>query len=524
MKYKYNNHSWRNTISQSLGIQEGNMLLVLHRYAQSSPEKYYNTEAFNDYYVFLKENLHTQRNNLLHFIKDRAEGFNISYKTLEAINRKNIHECIVKDKDAVFIDEHINYNYLQLLEGSLLIHIQLATYIMLNIQGKKTDNLDLFTCIEKLSKTVFPYLNKVYDNNIRNGIGHGKIIYKETKAHYIDKKENQTSIYYYQFIRKFDLLVDIINGFSLAYIKFYIIDLKSLGVELPRHLFFEEIRLSSTFDNWNISTVIHQQILNKKQLVVNIESKCKTQKELENNIVKTAIQAGKLASKKFDILHIHITHNKFPGFINFDIDILNDINQEKFDSHKDISKAITNSLEMYLAGFNQIMPPSMNPNIFISDTTKYKIIDNSEFVNKLKFKDINQHVNATNKYMIVETKYVYDEQNDSKDIMESLIKSSLENLRNHSIKKSNELTKQHNYKYLNVKYLNIWVYKHDKRGRNLNSNGIKPNLICKISYNSSNEIRNINLLDSKVEYFNEAIINWNYYWRNPEAYDIMFPE
>ncbi|SNC76631.1 hypothetical protein SAMN06265337_3484 [Hymenobacter gelipurpurascens] len=495
---------------------------LLQRFLTSSPEKYYNQEAYNTYFDFLSESLRKNEAELLNFLTDKEEAINISYKLLETINDKPIHECQVKDTDATFIDEYINYNYLQLLDGVLLIYIQLATYIQLANENKQTENLDLYTCIGKLSKTRFNYLLPVYEHTVRNGIGHGKIIYWESKADYIDKKNNKSTLYYYQFIRKFDLLLDIVNGFTLAYLAFWHKKLRLRKVNMPRQMLFQEIKLNNTLPTWKVLSVIDQQVLEKKQLAINVNSFCSSQVELRDEAIKTAVHASHLASGRFDEIYLHITHNGYHGYVKFDTKALNSI--EGAISSDDFIPAVTDSLEWFFHGFVENMPASMDSNAFVYNVNPANRLDNEELIDAFLYKDIYQYVNSYNDYMLIkDARYVYSGVERDKKRIINLIKASLPKLLAHTRRKSKELNMVNKHPQIPIKYICISVYEDNKRGRALRSNGIKPNLICTIQYNATTT-GSIKLMDSKIEHFQGVVFNWNHYWRNAEAYYRMFPE
>lgn len=495
---------------------------ILQKFLTSSPEKYYNKEAYNTYSDFLNESLQKNKAELLKFLNDKEEAINISYKLLENTNSKPIHEYEVQGTDATFIDEHINYNYLQLLEGVLLIHIQLATYIQLINENKQTDNLDLSTCIDKLGKTKFSYLLPVYERTVRNGIGHGKIIYWESKAEYVDKKDNKSTLYYYEFIRKFDSLLDIVNGFALAYLTFWHKELRLLKVDMPRQLLFQEVKLNSTLPTWEILSVINQQVLEKRQLAIGINSLCSSQAELRDEAIKTAVHASQLGSEIFDEIYLHITHNGYPGYVKFDTKILNSI--EGAVSSDDFIPAVTDSLEWFFHGFAENMPASMDSNAFVYNVNNAKRLDNEESVGAFVYKDIYQYVNSYNDFMRVkDAQYVYNGAELDKKRIVNLIKASLPELLAHTRRKSKELTTANRHPQIPIKYICISVYEENRRGRTLRSNGIKPNLICTIQYNATTT-GSIKLMDSKIEHFQGVVFNWNHYWRNAEDYYRMFPE
>jgi|GEM_PF-5997742 len=500
------------------------MKSILKKFSESSPERYYSKEAYSTYMDFLDESLLANKTELLQFLASKEEAINISYKLLVSINSKPIHECQVKDTDAGFIDEHINYSYLQLLEGVLLVYVQLATYIDLINEGKGTDNLDLFTCITKLSKGKFGYLTSVYEHTVRNGIGHGKIVYGESKADYIDKKDNKATLYYYQFLKKFDSLLDLVNGFAFAYITFWNKELSKLSVELPRQMLFEEVRLNSTTSSWEVVSVINQQILEKKQLAIEVTSRCSSKEELYKEAVSTATHAAHLAADRFDIIYLHITHNKFPGYIKFDVEAINAIDQAHADI-QDYSSAVTDSLQIFLNGFTESMPAGMDSNGFkksLNYTTNSSAL---ETVGLFAYKDIKQHVDPYNEFMLVKDAcYVYCSMDSEKKETYHAIKSALPNLLSHARKKSKELTASNNHPQIPIKYLCISIYERDKRGRELRGNGIKPNLICTIHYNVTKSTGNIRLLDSRTENFKDVFINWNHYWKNNEEYERVFPD
>jgi len=496
---------------------------VFKKFLISSPEKYYSKEAYDTYSDFLNESLINNRVELLKFLGDKEEAINISYKLLDSINNRPIHECEVKSNDAVFIDEHINYNYLQLLDGVLLIYIQLAAYIQLIDDGKQPNIMDLYNCIEKLSAGRFYYLKLIYDHNIRNGIGHGKIVYQEFKAEYFDKKDNKATLYYYDFIRKFDSLLDIVNGFTLAYITFWNNKLSTLNIDLPRQILFEELRLNSTSSVWRVVSVIHQQVLEKRQLAININSLCLSQVELRNKAIRTAIYAARLAVNKFDVIYLHITHNGFSGYIKFEVERLNGIDHANARG-EDYAYAVIDSLEWFFNGFSETMPASMDSNTFEINNNLITKINLEESVGVFTYKDISQYVNVYNDFILVkDARYTYSGINFNKKHICTAIKLTLSNLLAHARKKSEELTAHNNHRQLPIKYLCISIYEQDKRARTLRSNGIKPNLICTIQYNTTNTTGNIKLMDSRAENFGGVFFNWNHYWRNAEEYERLFP-
>jgi hypothetical protein len=500
------------------------MLSLLQEFSASSPEKYYSKEAYNTYYNFLSESLRDNKTELLQFLIDKEETISISYKLLKNINDKPIHECEVKSTDAVFIDENVNYNYLQLLEGVLLVYIQLISCIQFVRQGKQPIVLDLYNCIEKLKSGKFNYLQSIYENNVRNGIGHGKVIYWESKAEYIDKKDNKATLYYNNFIRKFDLLLDVVNGFTLAYITFWNKELDALGVGLPRQILFEEVRLNSTTSSWEVVSVINQQILEKRQLAIEIISRSLSKEELYQKAILTAIHAARLVVDRFDIVYLHITHNNFPGFIKFSVEAINSIDHTCA-GNQEYSSAVMDSLELFLNGFTENMPASMDSNGFkkVLDYNANPIV--LETVGLFAYKDIKQHVNPYNEFILVKNAcYVYHGVDSERNKTYHAIKSALPNLLAHARRKSKELTANSNHPQMPIRYLCIAIYEQDKRGRELRNNGIKPNLICTIQYNVTNVTGNIKLMDSRVEKFKDVLINWNHYWKNNEEYERLFPD
>lgn len=498
------------------------MLSLLQGFSVSSPEKYHSKEAYNTYSEFLSKSLRDNKTELLKFLFDKEEAISISYKLLKGINDKSIHECEVKSTDAVFIDEHINYNYLQLLEGVLLVYIQLAAYIQFIDQGKRPVVLDLYNCIDKLKAGKFSYLQSIYENNVRNGIGHGKVIYWESKAEYIDKKDNKATLYYNEFIKKFDSLLDIVNGFTLAYITFWNEELSILNMDLPRQMLFEEVRLNNTTSSWEVVSVINQQILEKRQLAIDIISRCSSKDELYREAVSTAVHAAHLAVDRFDIIYLHITHNDFPGYIKFGVEAINDIDHGHA-SIQEYSSAVTDSLEMFLNGFTENMPASMDSSGFKKIMGYNTSSSALEMVGLFAYKNIKQHVDPYNQFILVKDAcYVYRGMDFEKTKTYHAIKLALPNLLAHARKKSKELTANSQHPKMPIKYLCISIYEQDKRGRELRGNGIKPNLICTIQYNGTKTIGNTKLMNSRAENFKDVFINWNRYWKNNEEYERLF--
>jgi hypothetical protein len=513
--------AWSDRASKLFSISKNDLYFIASNYFVASPEKYYSRKAYSTYYDFLNECLINNKVDLQQFLADREESINISYKLLNNINKKSIHECEVKIRDIGFVDEHINYNYLQILEGVLSVYVQLAAYMQWMNEGKATSNLDLFNCVEKLSNGRFGYISDVYNNTMRNGIGHGKIIYEETRVHYIDKKENKVTIICENLVQRLDDLIDIVNGFALAYIVFWMKEHDSLGLELPRQLLFEEIKLRSASDNWYILNVINQSILDKSQLAVYIQSYCVSKIELHNRVIDTAIKAAQITKGKFDILFLHITHNKFPGYVKFSIDGLNKLNSDTA-VRQDYLSTVIDSLDWFFNGFDESMPASMDSNIFADNVDVEERVSSEELVGYFLYKDIVQFVNANNDFMRVkDARYVYSGSELDKKRIISAIKLSVPELLAHTRKKSKELTTANRHVQIPIKHICISIYEDDQRSRTLRRNGIKPNLICTIQYDANN-IGCVKLSNSRIEHFQGFIFNWNHYWRNGEEYDREF--
>ncbi|GGF01712.1 hypothetical protein [Hymenobacter cavernae] len=497
---------------------------IIQKYFNSSPEKYFCKISYDTYTKFLNECLTNNKINLIQLLLEKEEAFNIAYKLLQNINTKDIHEYQISDKDAWFIDEYVNYSYLQLLEGVLLPYMQLAAYVELVNKGKGTDNLDLYTCINNINKGDLKYIESLYDHNLRNGIGHGKIVYHETKAEYIDKRGQVKVMYFYQFVRKLDELIDVLNGFTLAYITFILNNKHATGINLPRQAIFDEIKSRSSSDDWTLTSVVNQTILNKNQLAIIIESGCKSQSDLQDRIINTVTKSANLIKHSFDIIYLHITHNKFPGFIKFDVNKINNIDPLTATKQRYLDAAI-DSLEWFLDGFSKDMPVSMDLKSFPKDLQFKGIsIYKEEIINDFLFKDIQQHASTYNKYLLVkDANYVYIGDVANNENIINSIKDSLYKLIEHTKEKSIELTKIYNHRQMPLKYICISIFESDKRTRELRTTGIKPNRICTIQINTTNEVGNINLMDSKTEVYKGAFFNWNHYWRNNFEYDKMFP-
>jgi hypothetical protein len=390
-------------------------------------------------------------------------------------------------------------------------------------EGKSISNLDLFNCIEKLRNSRFGYVNDIYNNTMRNGIGHGKIVYEETRVHYIDKKENKVTIICENLVQKLDNLIDVVNGFALAYIVFWMKEHNTLGLELPRQLLFEEVKLRIASNNWQILNVISQAILDKSQLAIYIQSYCSSKIELHDRVIDTAIKAAQIAKGRFDILFLHITHNRFPGYVKFSVDGLNKLDPSTA-VRQDYLSTVTDSLDWFFNGFNESMPASMDSNTFVDNVDIRERVDNEELVGYFLYKDIVQFVNANNDFMRVkDARYVYSgSELDRKSII-SLIKSSVLELLAHTRKKSKELTTANGHAQIPIKHICISIYEDDQRSRTLRRNGIKPNLICTIQYDANNA-GYVKLRESRIEHFQGVLFNWNHYWRNDEEYDREFPQ
>lgn len=116
---------------------------------------------------------------------------------------------------------------------------------------------DLYNSVEELKKVGFDFIGEYYLHNVRNGIAHGKIVFSDRDITYFDKKGNSTNVAPRKIINTLDGILDITNGFCLAFKVFCFTnaDFFNNKVSIPQSILLEELQAKANGPGWKITTL-----------------------------------------------------------------------------------------------------------------------------------------------------------------------------------------------------------------------------------------------------------------------------
>ena len=254
-------------------------ILSIYKYLEKSPERFYCINSFNVYFELLQNSMVDNEKDLISILRDIESQLDISIKNLKETNNKNINDFILPSDNIsllTFIDHDIHYNYLKTLESSFYSFLLIPAKLSRIKRNKSADGLDLFNVIEELNNSKFSFINEVYNNTIRNGIAHGKVKYTDLDIIYEDKKGNKEQIQIKDIVKRFDNLLNVVNGFCLAFSIFCFTNPKLFMknfIKIPNSILIEELQEKVNTSGWKIVDCLDSVAMkNKEQLIVYVRN------------------------------------------------------------------------------------------------------------------------------------------------------------------------------------------------------------------------------------------------------------
>lgn len=517
------NKYWKEKILDSFPILQtavDDKFLSLKEYLLRRPQKFYNNQVYNDFLIYLNDFYSSNPDWLIKIYGDLEYELNNAIRSLNDINEENIHDIFVPNDNIEtirFIENFIHFNYLRLIEAVYHKFILFIAYRNRLLRNKSVDGLDIYNCVEEIKTTEFNYVTFCYNNTIRNGIAHGGITYKESNTIYKDKKNNQHEIRTNNIIRMFDDLIDICNGFALAFKLFIILKrdfINSYNLIIPKQFLIQELKAQADAPKWKVVDCLENVILDgRKQLNIFTENSLLHIEEVNYYAFRTAVIAEFFASG-FDRYFFSL-HSKYslPGWAGFDGKILKREREKNCNDLKGYDGVLEEKLLFFIPRIKVPKP--------IRKFLNFIIIAKSEI--PLEFHKSTNYI-FKRKYELRETKpfrrglsiiindpsvYIYPEY--SKNIVE-LIRNNYKKITRYTIRKSKNELKSKWSRLLRTKYIRVTIYDTDLRKRHLRGSGLIDNLVCSITVNRSSKIKTIDFIGGKLEKRGKYRIVWNSKW------------
>lgn len=499
-------------------------ILSLVDYIENSPQKFYSDKAYQ-FFLNLLTDLKISNSELLkQFITENQNMINRANTSLNEVNEKPIHDVFLPEGDLQlyqFIDKEIHYNYLRLLEGSYFVYISLIAKHSRTTRGKKLEGLDLFNCVQEIEKNT-SFITKAYNNTVRNGIAHGSIIFQDHNLIYTDKKGNTEKLSKREIVKKFDYLVDVCNGLTLAFQAFIFTNLEFFdknSISIPQSVLLRELKFQLDGPAWEvIATSDSIAIGNRMQLMIYIENFFRDYNKVQFNSFRTAYLATKFTNNYDRIfLHLDSKYSSFGrnGWAAFDGTRMkeNILNNSLLESYSGIMEnngvmffpkiklpRVLYKLGSFMMSMKIILPLTLkeyfenfSPNPFLIRETR---------------------IHSKGRFAVVQDPSIVVKENCTLEL-ESLIRTNFKKIIKRVKKYSRqECSRFSILRYLPIRYIRVFVYQEDKRVRALRNSGLIPELICTIEVNTTKRIRTIDIIGGTAEQHGKFRIVWNQNWKN----------
>jgi len=499
-----------------LNKRNHNFYLSLWKYLSNISERLYSKKASEDIFVFL-DSLKEKDVVILEEILKESDRLSLAFKSLNEVNKLEFHDIDLPwyepYKLMKFYENYLHPAYLKLVEGVYAeLIFPISAYRRISRKAE-LENFDVFNRTDELKNTQYEYLAEPYNNIVRNGIAHGKVIYKQWDVKYEDKKGNSVTLPYREVINLFDNLLDICNGLSLGLRLFYFANIDFIEkhhINIPRQIMIEELIAETHAPAWEINECLEGETVdNRSQLNIYVKNQVFDPLAYQYHAFRSAVLAEKLVPG-YDIYFIILDSAYFKfGLVAFNGSRLKALRNSSNYNLKDYVMALENRL-------NFIEPKIKLPRLF------YKIITllfSFKIILPLKLEE-----SIATPNLIVNPRYTEIHRNGNYSVIngEVVIKINSNGSINdlirlncsYIVKKTVMATRKRAKitdisKYLPLGYLLLGVYSEDFRIRKLKSSGLIPELLCTIEFKRLKRIRTIDIAGGKPEIAKDFRIVWN---------------
>lgn len=517
------NRYWNEKIIENFPLlinSSESKFLSLKEYMQDRPQKFYNDKIFTDFYSLLINFKENSQNSFIHLYRENEHNLNIAIKSLDEINNLQIHDIFIPENEIEviqFIENNIHFNYLKLLESVYHKFIHIIAFKSRKERDKPTDGLDIFNCVEEIKNTDFNFCTLCYNNTVRNGIAHGGIIYEHSETTYKGKRGKPHKINTKKVIRYFDDLLDICNGFSLAF-KIFLINNRDFFQEkklpIPKHFLIQELKAQANAPKWEVVDCLESIVLDgKKQLNIFTNNKLLAHEEVNYYAFRTAVLAEYFATgydRYFFSLNSKYSINGWAAYNGLILKKGRILNNDNLNDYKEV---LEGNLLYFIPKIK--IPKFIRSliNLFSIIKSNFQIeyhkITNNIFKKKYEIRDTKPFRRGFS--IIINDPSIYILPEFESEII-NMIQEGYKKIISYSIKQSKKRLKYRVFKFLPTSYIRITIYEKDLRKRQLRSSGLIENLVCSITVNNSNKIKNIDFIGGKVEQKGKYRIVWNKNW------------
>ena len=499
----------------ALGSGSDQHSLILQRYLDNRPEKFFDREAFDVYLGWFQKQVRGRPKQLRTYLLQSNSEINRALLFLREINSESWHDNPLSGGDDYelirVIDKHLHPAYLRLVEGVLVPLLQPLAYFSRKDRNKGVEGLDVYAITQELTGQKEECLIRPYRHIIRNGIGHGGITFLQREIRYRDKKGNEQTFDVTSVTRIFDDLLDTCNGLAAA-IKVFFLASRGQGYIPPRELMIEALQDQTRTPWWTIEGCVEAEIVGRSQLTVYARPDSRDDRKVLWSTMQSGILSESLAPG-YDRYFFSLRSPKaLPGWAAFDGVRLRSLREAQADDLSQYQGILEDNLFFYwplrpipkVLGIIDTLATSIRAAIPVG----IRVFNERLGIPSILCRNATLHRNS---WGVVVRGDVILEGLDGHEIVRAVRNNCGRIVREAKRKASRENGFSLD-NFLPIGYARVAVFRRDYRRRRLSGFGLGADLVCTLQIQRISRIKSPDIMGATIETNGKWRIAWNRAW------------
>ena len=507
-----------------LGQDSEQHALILRRYLDSRPEKFFDRPAFDTYLGWLQRSDQTRAKQLRTYLSQFNSEIDRAFLFLRELNLEQWHDDPLNtgdDYDLIrMIDKHVHPAYLRLVEGVFTPLLRPLAYFSRVDRNRGIEGLDVWSITEELRGQREGHLVKHYQHTVRNGIAHGGISFLQREIRYRDHRGNEETLATSDVIRLFDDLLDVCNGLAAA-AKVFFLTSQGQGYAPPRELMVEALQELTWAPWWTIEGCVETEVGGQPQLTVYAKPDSRDYRKVLWSTVQSGILSESLASG-YDRYFFSLRSPKaFPGWAAFDGNKLRELREREADDLSDYRGVLEGNGIFYVP--RPAMPSVLARIDTLAMSVRMAIPTAIQKIRESLGRPRMYYRNATihrNSWGAVLRGDVVFEGLDGQELVRAIRKNChriVKTGRRHA-RREGGFNATH---LLPIGYAQIAVFRRDHRARRLSGFGLADDLVCTVRLQRIRRIKAPDILRSTIETKGKWRIAWNKAWLDCVGQEVL---